>query len=48
MTEFISKVENTCKLKLHIPLDIINPKFKNNDRRKKRLPKNKETFIKYI
>ena len=30
MTEFISKVENTCKLKLHIPLDIINPKFKNS------------------
>jgi len=30
MTEFVSKVENTCKLKLHIPLDIINPKFKNS------------------
>ena len=30
MTTFVSKVENTCKLKLHIPLDIINPKFKNS------------------
>ena len=27
---FVSKVENTCKLKLHIPLDIINPEFKDS------------------
>jgi nitroreductase len=35
-------------LKVGFDLANVNPNFKNNDRRNKRLPKNKETFIKYI